>query len=438
MFYIEIVGQGPLLDNNTGKPFFWDAGEEAQAEAKMLNEQAKADGALLRYRVKKDTSDIPRDPFWRKREARRFNDGIYQRVPWWTSYTLHKEGHFPHLSLEQPGYIAYMPSVERGEQDRPERISAGRYLNRYFGNVLTQEQIRTWANKVFAFSKKLEVKFGGSPADFARVYKDGPHTCVPAEQAKLYGAGDLQVAYLEDDGSVVARCICWPEKKGFGRIYPEDQGKYYQELKQQLEAKGWKHYKPDKFGLYYGARLLTKKYSNVPRLRAEEDPLENLYFSSPHLDHAYYVKPTEDGKHLIICEDQGLNARTCGNGYARGFKCDLCGDFCCEAYARVRVHGGYDKIPGGRFVDGKRVCTGCLKKKGQEPVDALGDKPERPMRARLADPVAVQGQWVHVEEQLRAYNDVLAQCDVFGEDAIRFEDHPDPVDRPPAPERNPR
>jgi|CXWL01.1.fsa_nt_gi hypothetical protein len=368
MFYIEIVGQGPLLDK-TGQPFAWDHGADAKEEATLLNNAAKEVGELVRYRVKRDASDLPRDPDWRVRELKRFKDGTYQHVPWQLERCLKAVyEHFVHLSLDQPGCVAYMPSVERGEQDRPERMTAGRYLTKYFGGVLSPNSIRYWSNKVFVFTKKFEIKFAKTSNEIYKVYNEGPHTCVPASQARAYGAGDLAVAYIEDDGVIVCRSICWPEKERFGRIYPEDQGRYWQEMKQQLEAKGWKYYKPDEFGLYYGARLLTKVAmgDGSPKNNGlggyVDNGLDNLFYTCPHLDHAYYVKPIDD-KHLIICKDQGLNARTCGNGYAHGFKCDECGDYGCAQYKRGRMHGGQDHISGGVFTrDKKRLCPACVAK----------------------------------------------------------------------------
>jgi hypothetical protein len=47
------------------------------------------------------------------------------------------------------------------------------------------------------------------------------------EAVRVYGAGDLAIAYLKDPDiqeGILARAICWPEKRLFGRVYPEPAG----------------------------------------------------------------------------------------------------------------------------------------------------------------------------------------------------------------------
>ena len=64
-----------------------------------------------------------------------------------------------------------------------------------------------------------------------------------AHPVRVYGAGDLAVAYLTNDaGETTHRALCWPEKKSYSRMYAPDD-----KLHNLLRAAGYR-----KCGHYYG------------------------------------------------------------------------------------------------------------------------------------------------------------------------------------------
>jgi len=145
--------------------------------------------------------------------------------------------------------LAYTPSAEYGERDRTVRTKPGRYLNKFFSDVLTKKQIAYYAEwwvrgqrpKLLDLSC-LPVGIAMGPDDIADVYVNGPESCMDGsyfsdpEQhpARIYGAGDLGVAFLRKPSGdhpefakapdYIARALVWPEKKVVGRVYPSDEG----------------------------------------------------------------------------------------------------------------------------------------------------------------------------------------------------------------------
>lgn len=339
MFNIEIMDgagkKGTLLINEfTKKPYTWEAGDEAQREVVARNDKAKLDGLAIRYKVKRaemPASDMDKD--WRQRENMRFAKGTYKPVPWvseaWFVGSKADKDHYLHVSVDKPGMIAYTPSANSGQMDRQEQMTAGRYLHKYFEKQLTPDLIRQWAGRVYATSAQFKLCFASTPEEIEMVYRIGPDTCMSKTDgaykatalagmlpAAVYGAGDLKIAYIAKGGKAHARSVCWPEKKVYGRVYPEDAGAAQQELRNLLDNMGWRHYPRETFGMYDGAKLL-KVPVDGNHLGISK---YNAAFLVPYLDHGRCVVPHEDGQHLKIADKPGLFARS-QYGYAYGYLC---------------------------------------------------------------------------------------------------------------------
>src|SRR4051812_6138886 len=71
---------------------------------------------------------------WRTRETDRFygydTENKYERTPWHYEAWSNRD-HYCHVSLKNPGMIAYTPDDEHGVQDRQIRLTPGRYLARF-------------------------------------------------------------------------------------------------------------------------------------------------------------------------------------------------------------------------------------------------------------------------------------------------------------------
>lgn len=209
---------------------------------------------------------------WKRREAYKFDEGVYQHVPWirdrpsasWGPYD--EDGynylypaltyHFAHLSLNTPGQIAYTPSEEHGYQDRQVKIAVGRYLEKYATDYFTREQIAEYVAQIKSFTQGL--KLATTTDEIVRVYTGGPTSCMShhlddysssIHPVSVYGESDLAVAYMGELDAAKARCVVWPDKKWYTRIYGDET------LKAILEANGYRRGNGHTYGTLEGARV---------------------------------------------------------------------------------------------------------------------------------------------------------------------------------------
>lgn len=252
----------------------------------------------------------PRRVTWQEREAAKFEQGMYttpcwRDEKWWTD-----PGHFAHVSLDDPTMIAFTENEHKGAKDIQLRMKPGKYLARFFGTVLTPKQIAFFA-EWFVKGEKPQgtglgpIQFASTPEQIEDVYKRGPYSCMRGDaEVRVYGAGDLSVAYVEDatTNKVISRALCWPAKQVFGRVYPtlssagywqhdfetaEEALAVYEDLFHRLRDMGWASY--NEGGTLAGARLLR-----------ETDDGE--YIIGPYVDgyNNVHEDPTGDERYLIL------------------------------------------------------------------------------------------------------------------------------------------
>lgn len=214
-YYLHTIGAEPV----TGTPY----------GTKDLALADRQDGQTVTYIATLDERDS-----WMTREQTRFNSGHYVPVPWVETIRYNDQlwQHFAHVSLDVPGMIAYTPDDEKGIQDRQVRVRPGKYLQQYFADRFTPEQIADYASRVKAYTEEL--KIATTPDDIARVYcaDGGPTSCMDRRNfrfdetpVRVYGNSDLAVAYIgtlgkgENDSRIAARAVVWPERKVYTRIY---------------------------------------------------------------------------------------------------------------------------------------------------------------------------------------------------------------------------
>lgn len=243
---------------------------------------------------------------------------IWENERWWQSNSHIWGLHYPHIATADPNMLAFTESEDKGERDIQTRVRPGRYLKKFFGDILTDKQIAYFANWQATGTREnpwdsLTVEFARTKAEIACVYRHGPYSCMrgpfrnlSAHPCTVYAAGDLAVAYLPRSPTynghghqvtVLARALCWPERKVFGRIYPspdyhrEDGFNDYVEcdlareaLRNKLKALGWTStYEGEDGEDFNGARLL----------RIEEG---NDNFLMPYLDGEYGVRGGRSGE----------------------------------------------------------------------------------------------------------------------------------------------
>ncbi len=178
---------------------------------------------------------------WKAREMDRFHTGHYIQVPWKDCEPYTYRLHFAHLSVDKPGMVAYTADAEAGIADKQTRVTPGRYFERFYGpssafsDTFTREQIAQFVAMVTG--SFAAVSIARSVADIRKVYRNGPSSCMggsPAhtnqywQEADLDGhmpvevyaePSDLAVAYFGPIDKPSQRCIVWPTKKTYYRIY---------------------------------------------------------------------------------------------------------------------------------------------------------------------------------------------------------------------------
>ncbi len=198
------------------------------------------------------------DRIWQEREWERFSTGEYTIVPWsgeWWATTPYTRLHFPHLIDDK---VAFTSTNARGLTDTKTLMRPGKYLRRFYAATLSESQIQEWAEGVATL--QIEVKFATTPDEITRVYLNGPDSCMssefkkqPVHPAAVYGAGDLAIAYMERNGKVVARVLCWPEKK----VYAHPDATYGKDYIEVMLHKLGYHPSGREGAEFRGARLLA-------------------------------------------------------------------------------------------------------------------------------------------------------------------------------------
>jgi len=137
--------------------------------------------------------------------------------------------HAAHVSLSDPSKLAFTPNHEYGKRDRQVVMNIGRYLKKFYGEHLNDDQIRNLAN--VGKDKKLLWAYGVD--DIMRVYNEGPQSCMKgkdAVQAYAYKypeaeGGDLEfgLAHLANaEGGITARALVSLRHKVFPRYYGDE------------------------------------------------------------------------------------------------------------------------------------------------------------------------------------------------------------------------
>jgi hypothetical protein len=225
---------------------------------------------------------------------------VWENEPWWVSYReqtllIHPWSRVRRSAIN-PALLAYYARADKAEQDLWTQIKPGRYLTSELSSWLTPKQIKYWAEWQAKGVQPTEIDgpaavvlFATTPDDIEVVYINGPASCMSSlagcygstkHPVRVYGAGDLAIAYLPDDpkadspeDNVIARAICWPERKVFGRVYPTiDTEGYAETLRTALHALG-----------YRSAHEVDKGLDGARMLRIdEEDGVTMPYLDSPY------------------------------------------------------------------------------------------------------------------------------------------------------------
>lgn len=305
MFQIVNISDSaaPWMDTD-GKPMAFATGKEAADYCASQNRYFDWLGA-----PKLQPRRIADDGSWQERERGRFADGSYLPLPWvdlpW--FTRPETAlHFAHISTEDGAKIAYTDDAVKGQSDRQTRIKPGKYLARFYADVLSTEEIARLSAEYSKAYETNELRFASTADDWERVYTDGPSSCMsyaahryssPSHPVRVYAGPDLQLAYLEREGRITARAIVWPSKNLFSRIYGDET-----RLADLLDDAGYKK------GSLRGARLIRKETDNG--------------FVMPYVD---YISSASDDGEFIVLDDGGDITTDNTNGLSEeGERCSNC------------------------------------------------------------------------------------------------------------------
>lgn len=269
--------------------------------------------------------------------------------PWameefWNWHWLRWIEHMPRPSIRVPGNLAYYQSPAKRAAGIETPIKPGRYLRKYFGDILSEEEIQrlgiAWQSATTPpelhvtqdadeIEKVYRGVYNGSCMHFGDGGWDGD--CHPA---RVYAGPDLGIAYIGDANAAAGRCLVWPEKKIY---YPKFYGDHIR-LEMALGMAGWKAGEDRDFD---GARI-----------RRIYDSDRDLY-TVPYCD--THSVATDTGRYLILDDDGDVGLReTNGTNVSNPdshyrVECAECGDRVDE-----------DDINYVESVD-RHVCDHCLR-----------------------------------------------------------------------------
>ena len=340
---------------------------EAAGLAASMAPESDVLGALGDYKRNLRVVTDPGPLYWVYRENARSTrtpptlclpDGVLPTLRlkydyWW---------HFPHRSLADPTRIAYTPSHRHGAEDRQVVTRPGRYFKQFYGNVLCDADIRRLA----ALFDPPELKWATTPEDIARVYAEGPTSCMKGSTDDKFElcigedgrrhhpceayADDFLLAYLESGGVIRARALVHEDR--FCTLYGGD----CEILRELLKAEGCTY-----TSSFEGARLRVRltgsgNYVIAPYMDGDADWLG---WDDGDTHGTLYESESEAlENHENVARLAETDGRVAFRSQRALATCDSCGGSCDE-----------NEIT---YVDssGENVCDSCL---GEHYVYAVTD-----------------------------------------------------------------
>ena len=266
----------------------------------------------------------------------------------------------PAIAADDAGVVEYFESPDKLARMIPTRAKVGRFLQAHWGaaGLLTAGEVEFFADwqrrGVRGENPAHVLRFASDSYEIARVYEDGPHSCMAGESAvRVYGAGDLAIAYLEgdedtqDEGTPVARVLCWPARKVYGRVYPDASEPTGGDLIARLRREGYKSQVESGGAACWNGAKLFKEQSDY-----------GSGYVMPYLDHfnlrdggRYWIAAAEGP---YSCEEtNGIMGDDENSAY-----CEHCHDSMPEDEANT-VHDGWNPTFGATGEE--TWCDACVR-----------------------------------------------------------------------------
>lgn len=331
MFNILNLETKALVEDDNGALSF-ETGVEAAACAKSLAEQTGK-----RYQPRKAGNCVD----WRAREQARIDSGEYTVPQCLLPYLV--ADHYAHVSKDKPAMLSYTKDDSKGRADLQTRITVRAYLTEfgkdpeasdgfmqpYLVDDLCKEYAEECIPRELLFARtpdEIEAVYTNYDSDCSQVgnscmryesshWESGIHPC------RVYGAGDLAIAYLvNDNGETTDRALVWPEKLIYSRVYGETD-----RLHVLLKNAGYRK------SAYYQEPLPTFEGAKLLKLSASDD--DDGCFVMPYIDEDVGARLA--GKFFIIDKDGSYSTgetegRTC-EPEERTY-CERCENSCDETY----------------------------------------------------------------------------------------------------------
>ena len=274
----------------------------------------------------------------------RFDTGHWKAPVWEDSSWIDRHpSHFVHASHETPGNVAFYADTDKLEADKLTSMKPGRYLAAFYGDILSADEIKQWANKQVAATRPADLKFVGNddPLGWVWVYENSAASCMRYNRPNRYinsglkndmhpvtvyahPENNLALAYImlpgevedrtrfcnTDEYIVGARAIVNTARKTYLRIYGACDVRYIA-MREALECAGYTH--------------------SDDTLKDEKLRLVDVDggYLCPYLD-GNYASVTVYRSHLLIGHNGRCARET--SGHVRGDEDRRCCDSCGEYY----------------------------------------------------------------------------------------------------------
>lgn len=240
----------------------------------------------------------------------------WRDMPFWMRNPSRWIEHFVAPSDTVPGLLAYYQTPAKRAADIRTPIKPGRYLRRFFSDILSEDEIQTMGLAWAAAFAPAVLTVTQDADEIENVYRSVHHgSCMhfgeghwsgSCHPARVYAGPDLGIAYIGTAEANAARCLVWPTKKIFlaDKMYGD-----YHRLTSALEAAGFTAASDRSFT---GARIQR---------------IENCGgFTVPYSD--THDSATDDGDYLILDDggDVDLGSTSGRADAAERYQCEDCGD----------------------------------------------------------------------------------------------------------------
>lgn len=312
MPYMIVVSHWGKGSERTWEPtgIVFNDGAQSGQYVKEENAYSSLNRVPRRYRALKISDDDPL--LWREREQRKFEEGIYRRVPWSDHYG--GTGMYEHINPDDATKVRFIASDEDGLSGRYTSMSPGRFLHKYVDSCINNDCLDTWCAQMGLNETTSKLLIARSTEEIIRVYNEGPHSCmsypyphdnfqkIECHPVSVYGDSDVGVAYIERYEEITARCLVWPDAKKHGRIYG-DKKRLLERLKENDYIEDWD---------FTGARVRLLTNANPELLIVPYIDGDNMGLIQ--IDESWL---SLSNKPHIIAKNQW--------GYADAAQCDTCG-----------------------------------------------------------------------------------------------------------------